>query len=85
MEEINKELNKVYSGEILPQDAHKDIQTFLRIGAYNMAHTVANLQTQLERQEALAVIASSVPFFHAGVELMAKEIFKAKLVGAVKQ
>ena len=77
MEEINKQLEQVLSGELSANDAHDDVQAWLRVSVYNLAHNIAAHKTKAGRANALKMVKEDQPAFYDDVQHMAKIIFKA--------
>jgi len=76
MEEINKQLEQVLAGEMSANDAHSDVQAWLRVSVYNLAYCVASHSTRAGRARALEIVKTDQPAFHDDVSHMAKIIFK---------
>lgn len=76
MEEINKQLEKVLAGEMSANDAHSDVQAWLRVSVYNLACCVASHSTRAGRARALEIVKTDQPAFYDDVSHMAKIIFK---------
>ena len=78
MEEINKQLEQVLAGELSANDAHADVQAWLRVSVYNLAHGVASHTTKSGRARALQMVKEDQPEFYDDVSDMAKLIFKKR-------
>ena len=76
MEEINKQLEQVLAGELSANEAHPDVQAWLRVSVYNLAHGVASHTTKAGRARALGIVKEDQPAFYDDVSHMAKLIFK---------
>jgi len=76
MDEINKQLEQVLAGQLSANDAHEDVQAWLRVSVYNLAYIVASHSTKEGRAKALQVIKTDNPAFYDDVSEMAKIIFK---------
>ena len=76
MDEINEQLEQVLSGKLSANDAHADVQTWLRLSVYNLAHGVASHATKAGRARALQMVKEDQPAFYDDVIKMAKLIFK---------
>ena len=76
MEEINKQLEQVLAGELSANDAHSDVQAWLRVSVYNLAYCVASHATRAGRAQALEMVKEDQPAFYDDVSHMAKIIFK---------
>ena len=77
MEEINKQLEQVLAGELSANDAHEDVQAWLRVSVYNLAYNVAVHKTKTGRAKALEMVKEDQPAFYDDVQHMAKIIFKS--------
>lgn len=75
MEEINKQLEQVLAGELSANDAHEDVQAWLRVSVYNLAYNVAAHKTKTGRAKALEMVKEDQPAFYDDVQHMAKIIF----------
>lgn len=76
MEEINNQLEQVLSGKLNAHEAHEDVQAWLRVSVYNLAHHVAHHKTKAGRAKALQLVKDNNPAFYDDVETMSKLIFK---------
>ena len=76
MDEINNQLEQVLSGELSANDAHEDVQAWLRVSVYNLAHGVAHHKTKAGRAKALQLVKDNNPAFYDDVLHMAKIIYK---------
>ena len=72
MDEINKQLEAVFSGELKADEAHADVQTWFRLSVYNLADAVAKMPNKKARAQALSVIEGP---FYDDVKELAKIIF----------
>ena len=77
MDEINNQLEQVLAGELSANDAHEDVQAWLRVSVYNLAHSVASHKTKAGRAKALEMVKQDQPAFYDDVQRMAKIIFKS--------
>ena len=78
MEEINEQLNQVLAGNLKANDAHADVQTWLRLSVYNIAHEVAAHSTRDGRNNALELVKNHRPEFYDDVTQCAKHIFTTR-------
>ena len=76
MEKINHQLEQVLTGKLNAHDAHEDVQAWLRVSVYNIAHGVAHHKTKAGRAKALQLVKDNNPAFYDDVASMSKLIFK---------
>lgn len=76
MEKANEQLNDILSGKIKADNALPDVQTWLKLTVYNMAHAVATTSTKQGRKEQLQTIKQSNPLFYDDVAALARVLYE---------